>query len=285
MPDASHMSFAANLPAGAARINEIRPNPKGADPATQQLELAGMPGADFSGVLFSIESDAVSSVNRVDRRAEISGTFDADGLLTVAIPDLENPSFTLVLTDDTATASLGDTIDPDAPAGLGAILDAIGVTDNATDPVIGAALGGTDIVYTGDEPKLVFRDGGTGDLYAINDPDGGEVYDAFGNVLDPSEFDIDPLSGDTFGSVNPTFGATAPDDGGNDDDGGDTPLTPIYAIQGAGHVSPLVGLAVVTSGIVTATDSNGFFVQDPDGDGDIATSDALFVFTDRKSVV
>jgi predicted extracellular nuclease len=279
MPDASNMSFAANLPAGAARINEIRPNPEGFDPATQQLEIAGMPGAAFSGVLFSIESDAVGSVNQIQQKETLSGSFDADGLLTVTIPDLENPSFTLVLTDDTATASVGDSIDPAAPAGLGAILDAIGVADNATDVVVGAALGGTDIAYTGDEPKLVFRDGGTGDLYAVNDPDGGDVYDAVGNVVDPSEFGIDPLVGDTFGSVNPTLGGTSPDDGDEGDGGDDTPLTPIYAIQGAAHVSPMVGQAVVTSGIIIATDSNGFFVQEPDGDGDIATSDALFVFT------
>ena len=34
-----------------------------------------------------------------------------------------------------------------------------------------------------------------------------------------------------------------------------------------------------TRGVVTATAGNGFYVQDPVGDGDPATSDALFVFT------
>ena len=65
----------------------------------------------------------------------------------------------------------------------------------------------------------------------------------------------------------------------------------IMEIQGAGHVSGLVsttpldpttgasGPRVLTNGIVTAVDSNGFYMQDPDGDGDIATSDAIFVFT------
>jgi len=170
------------LLANAVRINEIRPNPSGSDPATQQLELKGMPGETFNGSLFSIESDAVASTNRIDRKADVSGTFDADGLLTVTIPDLENPSFTLVLSDNTATATVGDTVDSAATAGLGAIQDVIGVADNATDPVIGAALGGTDVAYTGDEPKLIFRDGTTGDLYAVNDPDNGEVYDADGNT-------------------------------------------------------------------------------------------------------
>ncbi len=53
----------------------------------------------------------------------------------------------------------------------------------------------------------------------------------------------------------------------------------IGTIQGAGHVSPLVGREVVTNGVVTAVDSNGFFLQDPIGDGDDFTSDGIFVFT------
>ena len=42
---------------------------------------------------------------------------------------------------------------------------------------------------------------------------------------------------------------------------------PIYEIQGEGHISPFLGATVTTSGIVTAVDSNGFYVQDPTGDG------------------
>lgn len=55
-------------------------------------------------------------------------------------------------------------------------------------------------------------------------------------------------------------------------------LTTIMDIQGAGHISPLLGERVTTSGIVTGVAGNGFYMQDPDGDGDIATSDAIFVF-------
>lgn len=56
-------------------------------------------------------------------------------------------------------------------------------------------------------------------------------------------------------------------------------LTPIFAIQGAAQTSPLQGQAVVTSGIVTAVDSNGFYLQDPEGDSDRFTADGIFVFT------
>lgn len=55
-------------------------------------------------------------------------------------------------------------------------------------------------------------------------------------------------------------------------------LTPIAAIQGEGHVSPLAGSSVTTSGIVTALAFNGYYVQDPIGDGNPATSEGLFVF-------
>ncbi len=61
--------------------------------------------------------------------------------------------------------------------------------------------------------------------------------------------------------------------------------TPIYDIQGAGLVSALVGAAVVTTGIVTAVDTNGFYLQDATGDGNDATSDALFVFTSSRPTV
>jgi hypothetical protein len=53
----------------------------------------------------------------------------------------------------------------------------------------------------------------------------------------------------------------------------------IFAIQGHGHVSPLNGQCVVNvPGIVTQVLDNGFFMQDGDGDGDVATSDGIFVF-------
>jgi hypothetical protein len=56
-------------------------------------------------------------------------------------------------------------------------------------------------------------------------------------------------------------------------------LVPIYQIQGAGHTSGLKDATVTTSGIVAARASNGFYLQDPEGDDDIATSDGIFIFT------
>jgi uncharacterized protein len=59
----------------------------------------------------------------------------------------------------------------------------------------------------------------------------------------------------------------------------------IHAIQGASHRSPHAGEAVSTRGIVTATRSNGFYLQDPAPDADEATSEAIFVFTGAAPAV
>lgn len=62
---------------------------------------------------------------------------------------------------------------------------------------------------------------------------------------------------------------------------GDAPkLVPIGTVQGSGAQSPLVGQRVTVEGVVVgnfARGLGGVFVQDPEGDGDDATSDGLFV--------
>lgn len=57
------------------------------------------------------------------------------------------------------------------------------------------------------------------------------------------------------------------------------PFVSIMAIQGAGHTSPYEDLEVRTSGVVTVVTDYGFYLQDPTGDQNIATSDALFLYT------
>ena len=62
-------------------------------------------------------------------------------------------------------------------------------------------------------------------------------------------------------------------------------LTPIFGIQGSGNVSPLAGRTVITQGVVTRVTNNGFYMQDPQGDGDPATSDGILVFTSTAPTV
>lgn len=62
------------------------------------------------------------------------------------------------------------------------------------------------------------------------------------------------------------------------------PYTPVYAIQGSGAATPVSGAVVSTEGVVVGDFEGpspalrGFYLQDPDGDGDDTTSDAIFVF-------
>ena len=56
-------------------------------------------------------------------------------------------------------------------------------------------------------------------------------------------------------------------------------LIPIYQLQGNGLVSPYQGKWVDTYGLVTGVLSDGFYLQDPGGDDEPATSDGIFVYT------
>ncbi len=64
-----------------------------------------------------------------------------------------------------------------------------------------------------------------------------------------------------------------------------TTAIPIYEIQGAGIESPFFGQWVDTYGIVTGITSNGYYLQDPVGDGDIETSDGIYVYTQGRPKV
>jgi predicted extracellular nuclease len=98
-------------------------------------------------------------------------------------------------------------------------------------------------------------------------------------VVEPSEKFTVTLSNATGGAS--ISDATALGTITNDDTG----PVPIFNIQGATHTSPFTGETVTTTGIVTAVDSNGYYLQDPSGDGNDATSDAIFVFTGGTPMV
>ncbi|MGY1703606.1 ExeM/NucH family extracellular endonuclease [Geodermatophilus sp. SYSU D00697] len=59
------------------------------------------------------------------------------------------------------------------------------------------------------------------------------------------------------------------------------PTAEIGEVQGAGGATPLAGQQVTVRGVVVADlpGFSGFSVQDPDGDGDEATSDGVFVYS------
>ena len=92
----------------------------------------------------------------------------------------------------------------------------------------------------------------------------------------PSDFFWSIPTQSSFGAVNAdqVFGTDAAIDD-------NTPLLRIYEIQGASHTSPHKDEQVSTRGIVTAVARNGFYFQDPIGDGDERTSDGMFVYTKK----
>jgi hypothetical protein len=66
-------------------------------------------------------------------------------------------------------------------------------------------------------------------------------------------------------------------------------FTPIYSIQGSGLSTAITG-TVTTQGVVVGdfegtAAASGFYLQDPTGDGDSATSDGIFVFTGSSNLV
>lgn len=202
--------------ANAAMLNEFAPNPAGGDPSTQDVELKGTPSAAFDLWILSIENDGINGT--VDRASNVVGSFDANGLAVVTIGDLENPSNTVILTD-AFSGSVGDDLDPTDSGtldttSLGAILDAVGVSDSVADDatLYASGLGGTDILYNGQfEPLLVFRDSVTDEWYqtvTVNFGAPDERIGAFAAAAGPeiatSSFSPDAAAS-TFGSVNPTL--------------------------------------------------------------------------------
>ncbi|NEO57007.1 MAG: ExeM/NucH family extracellular endonuclease [Okeania sp. SIO3B5] len=266
-------------------ISEFQPNPIGTDPAQTTFELSGTPGDSFDGVIVSIESDNTSTMGTVDRVASVSGTFDANGLLSVDIPDLENPSFTIALLSE-FTGSTSTDIDTnddgvaDDLSTFGTVFDAIGVPDTTGDEAFlyGTDLGGIDFTYTGDEPRLIFRDGSVGDFYAINDPDDGQVFDVNGTDVTPAIFDTDPTIGtDTFGTINPSVGSSggttlniaATDADKAEGDAGTTPFT--FTVTRSGDTTGATSVDfAMTSTEADATDFGGTL---PSGTVSFATNE------------
>ena len=220
---------------GSYLISEFQPNPTGLLQDSQKVELSGPPNTVFEGCIWSVEADgllpteevevrgtaaAATSFGMVDKISSVYGTFDANGLLAVTVPELENPSFTIFLSQSCPTGNVN--INDDTAALLAAvqtIYDSIGVPDSVADanylPLIRTTLNnppGTDLGYIGGEPKLVFRDASDGALYQVDDQGSASpsfVFDAHGTQVTVAEFDPDPRQ-TSFGVINPTrFAAMA----------------------------------------------------------------------------
>ncbi len=256
---------------GEVVINEVR-NGSDGDAFGEYFELSGVPGTALDGLSLVVVSGEFSP-GRIDVVVPLDGfSIQADGLFAFGqdgLPGLDatgdfNPfsspaTYFLV---EGFTAAQGLDLDVGNDGALDSqpwltLLDSVSISEDDGTP--DSNYSETVLQIDGDfAPAHFFRRG-----------DGGEFAAGF----------FDEQGNDTPGEPNP---------------GAPFALTAIYDIQGGNHVSPFVtldlgnlppdteyvlGADVTTSGIVTAVDNNGFYLQDPDGDGDIATSDAIFVRT------
>lgn len=119
--------------------------------------------------------------------------------------------------------------------------------------------------------------------------DGVRDYVGYGSANDFEGTAAAPGLGNTTSDQRNAGGGDTDDNGADFTEGapdprssGVQPVTArIHEIQGASHVSPLVGTAVSVPGIVTAVTRNELFLQDPQPDDDPATSEGIAVFTGR----
>ncbi|NIA67456.1 endonuclease [Pelagibius litoralis] len=241
-----------------AVINEFVFNHDGTD-TNEFVEIFGDPDTDYSNLwLIQIEGDG-SGAGTIDTAIQL-GTTDANGFWTTGFlnNEFENGTVTALLVED-FTGSEGDDVDTNNDGTLdsppwASVVDSVAVTDGGGgDQTYSASVLGSDVDGASRIP-----DGTDSDTAA------DWVNNEFTSPADPSAA-VPGEARNTPGASNiqvellPAVPAT------------------IMQIQGAGHTSVFNGQLVVTTGIVTALAGNGFFIQDPDGDGDIATSDAIFI--------
>ena len=238
-------------------INEFVFNHDGADDS-EFVEVLGAPDTDYSNLwLIQIEGDG-SGAGTVDSAIQL-GTTDGDGFWTTGFlnSEFENGTVTILLVED-FTGAEGDDLDPNEDGTLDttpwtSIIDSVAVTDGgASDQAYSETVLGSDIDGASRIPDGTDTD--TADDWVANE---------FTSPTDPS-------------AAAPGEARNTPGSSNIQEEVPASEVT-IMAIQGAGHTSTFVGQTVATTGIVTALASDGFYIQDPNGDADIATSDAIFV--------
>lgn len=250
-------------------INEVLGSTPGADAEFVEIYNSGTEAVDISGWTITLyESDEFVPGGSGATDSESPYVIGADG----APVSLEGQGYYLLANElAQATESFGVVADQSLPDSAienssytVVLADSSGETINAIFVTDGGAEDAANIAGTAITP-----DGSVG-------PDGSFI---------PAGFTRTPDGADTLRLIDFTdFLTDATPMSGTDGDGPDMPPTgpetvTIMAIQGEQHRSPLEGMMVSTTGVVTAIDRNGFYLQDLQGDANPATSDALFVFT------
>jgi uncharacterized protein len=246
------ITAAAGTPAGGLTSIDIGVSEDGTGSATASLQATGTGSVAAD---FTFQPDAPSSFGMLNTGQTIIG---ANGTGLVSIADAS------VIEGDSGVQQLIFNVRRAGGSGQSASVDftvALDGTANAADLAPGAVLSGTVTFGVGETVKQI----------------------------------VVPIQGDTLAEGNETLSVTLSNPIGNISvvDGSaigtitnDDPVAlAIYQIQGETHRSTVTGQTVITSGIVTAIDSNGFYLQDAVGDGNSRTSDGIFVFTSTAPTV
>lgn len=251
------------------QINEIRIDQPDTD-NDEYFELTGDASTSLDNLTYLVIGDGTNGSGVIEAVVDLSSNtinnegffLAAENTFSLATPDLitdlnfENNDNVTHLLVEGFTGSNGDDLDTDDDGTLdvipwSSIVDSVALIESETSG---------EIVYS---DIIVGPDGSfvPGHIYRLPDDSGN--WNIGGFTLNTN---------DTPGTSNdPT---PPPEE-----------TVPIYEIQGLNITSPLAGNNVTTTGIVTAVDSNGFYLQDPVGDGISATSDGIFVFTGSQPTV
>ena len=253
----------------AIKINEVLASHTGTDD-TEYIELFGGSGESLVGLsLIVVEGDG-SNAGTIDRRIDFSDTdvIGTNGFFLIGNPTglannynvtpnfevdnnfLENSSLTVALVETSSIS--GNTI-----SGVEVVIDTVAITDGDVE-----------------------------DSFFFNAPVIGPDGSFFPAGVRRNADGVDTDTAADWTISNFSLGSDNTPTAGGENDTTPTPTTlTIPQIQGSAHTSPFNGESVTTTGIVTAVDSNGFYLQDPAGDGDDATSDGIFVFTGSQPTV
>lgn len=261
-------------------ISEFVFNHTGSD-THEFVEILGDMNTDLSAYwILQIEGDANSTTGRVVSATQL-GVTDDNGYFVSEFSsnEYQNGTSSLLLVEN-FSGSEGDDIDTNDDGSIdnglwNSMVDSVSVHDG----------GPGDLSYSNVVLNAGFDNGSFTPGGASRIPNGLDT-DTIGDWV-RNDFDLAGIDGNSGslveGEALNTPGAenSTTTSGGGSGNGGDEniPFVPIYDIQGKSHSSSYEGLNVRSSGVVTAVDSNGFYIQDLVGDGDMATSDGIFVFT------
>ena len=159
--------------------------------------------------------------------------------------------------------------------GAAEVAESANININFSEPVVAGA-GWYTITCGGSGVHTAAQSGGP-QSYTLNPDQDFATGESCTVTVDASKVtDVDPDDPPDNMAANHVFSFTTT-----------LPVTQIGDVQGAAHISPLNGTPVKVEGIVTArrtAGGRGYWIQDSTPDSNIATSDAVFVFTNAAPV-